>query len=188
MTLLHSGTLYPGSDRDPGIFLTAIRRLFDENFFDGVDLRIIFRACGYEGEHRHVVGQLKLDSVVFFEPSISYLEALTEMMTVDGLLLFQGYTSNPAIPAKLYEYLRAQRPILGLLDSEGETAQLMDTLGAGYVAPINDVGKILAVLETYLSDLIRGTPIVLAIDQVDKFSRNHSGAEFQRLIESTALN
>jgi glycosyltransferase involved in cell wall biosynthesis len=59
---------------------------------------------------------------VHLEPAVNNKEALAEILQAVGLLLFQGYTSSPAIPAKLYEYLRAGRPIIALNDELGSTS------------------------------------------------------------------
>ena len=47
------------------------------------------------------------------------------MRRADGLLLFQGAQCNRQIPAKAYEYLACRRPIIGLIDSSGDTYDLV---------------------------------------------------------------
>jgi hypothetical protein len=85
-------------------------------------------------------------------PPLPYREALAEMLTADGLLLLQGYTSNPAVPAKLYEYLRAGRPILALVHPDGETAATLHSVGIRTTAPLTDVNAIVALLSRWTTD------------------------------------
>ena len=67
------------------------------------------------------------ESVALFSSKerISHIEAIDEMRRADGLLLFQGAQCNRQIPAKAYEYLACRRPIIGLIDSFGDTHELI---------------------------------------------------------------
>ena len=120
---------------------------------------------------------------VVFAPALPYEEALQEMLRVDGLVIFQGYTSNPAIPAKLYEYFRAQRPILALVDDDGETAHLIRKESAGVIAPLDDVGLIATALAKILDDIEGGNPMLIAADRVSSFERAHAVSSFARLFD-----
>src|SRR5690606_11654503 len=44
---------------------------------------------------------------------------------------------NSQIPAKLYEYLRARRPILALTDASGDTAMKLADLGINTIAQLD---------------------------------------------------
>lgn len=59
------------------------------------------------------------------------------MLTVDGLLIIQAANCNSQIPAKLYEYLRARRPILALTDANGDTAIKLSGLGINTIAQLD---------------------------------------------------
>ncbi len=180
LTLVHSGTLYPGPDRDPGAFLSALRALRARGLLPA-GLRVVLRATAFDATYRPLIGQLGLGDVVELAPPISYRAALREMLDADGLLLFQGHTSNPAVPAKVYEYLRARRPILALADAGGETAALLRAAGVGTLLPIDDAARIEAGLEVFLRDLAAGEGAVLSLEGADAYSRVHRVAEFATL-------
>ena len=103
--------MYYSSDRDPSFFFEAIARLKKNQKIKQDSLEVILRASGNERQYQKLINEKNIADIVKLKRSISYDNALREMMTVDGLLIFQGYTSNPAIPAKAYEYLRAKKPI-----------------------------------------------------------------------------
>ena len=44
------------------------------------------------------------------------------MLRADGLLILQAANCNEQIPAKLYKYLRARRPIVALTDPQATLA------------------------------------------------------------------
>ena len=72
---------------------------------------------------------------------VSYREAIREMLDADGLIILQGSQVRTQIPAKVYEYLRVGRPILGLTDPTGDTAQLLRRAGVVNIAQSDsDVG------------------------------------------------
>ena len=184
LTLLHSGVLYPGPDRDPSAFLTAVRQLIDESPEWKHRLRIRFRASGYTNTYSTLIARLNLQEIVELAPSVPYRAALAEMTTADGLLVFQGYTSNPAIPAKVYEYLRAQRPILALVDAEGDTAALLHRLRVGTVLPIDESEAIKAGLDTFLRNLNAGTAAILSAKDCQKFERAQGAAILAQILDT----
>ena len=184
LTLLHSGTLYPGSDRDPAPFLAAIRDLHEAGSFDRQPVRIVLRASGYDEVHRRTVDELGIGRLVEFRPALPYRDAIAEMMDADVLLLFQGHTSNPAIPAKLYEYLRARRPIFALTDAAGETAKLLDSLETGLQAPIDDSSGIAAALRRLLDDLRDGGIRMIDESALQSLSRERRSVEFLRILQA----
>ena len=63
------------------------------------------------------------------EPGVSFRNAVAEMLSADGLLIFQASNCNHQIPAKVYEYFRAKRPIFAMTDPKGDTASLLKSMG-----------------------------------------------------------
>ncbi|MBT1064847.1 glycosyltransferase [Bowmanella sp. Y26] len=169
-TLLHSGVLYYSSDRNPQGFLQAVRELKECGKVSSDNLEIIFRASGYDSVYQEMINQLGLDDIVRLAPAIPYQQALTEMANVDGLLIFQGATSNPAVPAKLYEYLRCHKPILGLVDEQGETAKLLAYFDMHCRAPLDDVAKIQTNLQVFM-DSLGGAPKAEHLVKIQQYSR-----------------
>ena len=182
--MLHSGTIYPTEDRDPTPFFDAIARLLQEKTIARQQLRVVLRATGYDEIFRKLIQERDLEDVVELAPSIPYLEALSEMLTADGLLLFQGYTSNPAIPAKAYEYFRARRPIFALVDDNGSTARLLSSLGIGTLAAIDDTRQIAEKLASFLNG-IRSEPTTHEPNRkIEQFSRFNLTSQLASLFDS----
>jgi peptidoglycan/xylan/chitin deacetylase (PgdA/CDA1 family) len=121
LLLLHSGLIYP-QDRNPSTFFEAVRALIDDGVLDRSRLCIRFRAPHHDDEVKAFAAVYGLGDVVDVAPPIPYRQAIAEMMGADLLLVFQGSYFNAQIPAKIYEYLRAQRPVLAVLDPTGDTA------------------------------------------------------------------
>lgn len=186
ITLLHSGTLYPGPDRDPTSFFAALARLRDAKKISADTVRVRLRATGYDPIYREKIAQFRIEDMVSLEPPLSYRDALSEMLQADGLLLFQGATSNPAVPAKLYEYIRARRPIFALVDARGETAAVLNSAKVGTLVPLDSTEAIAQGLLEFLPQVQNGIAAVADPDVVERFSRRSRAAELARLFERVA--
>jgi hypothetical protein len=100
--------------------------------------------------------QYGLQDVIELCPPLPYREALAEMVRADALLVMQAANCNAQIPAKLYEYLRAGRPVLGLTDPCGDTASALREAGVDAIAPLDSVEAIASLLTRFLNSLAQG--------------------------------
>jgi glycosyltransferase involved in cell wall biosynthesis len=155
-TLVHSGIVYP-SERDPTQFFQALRRMLDTGTLRVSELRVRLRASANEQLLAPMIERHGLRDVVELAPPIPYREALREMLRADGLLLLQASNCNEQIPAKLYEYLRCARPILGLTDPRGDTASALRQAGVETLAPLDAPDDIARELRAFLDGLHAGT-------------------------------
>ena len=182
-TLLHSGILYPGSDRDPTAFFDAIATLLDDKRLSPTRLKVILRGSGFEDDYMRLIKERNLEDTIFLESPIPYREAIAEMLSADGLLLFQGYTSNPAIPAKLYEYIRAKRPIFALVDAEGDTAGLLSKIGLNNIVPIDNSVQILDGLIKFLDQIVHKQAYIPTEQQIAQYSRETKTLALSQLFQ-----
>jgi len=182
IVLVHSGVLYPGPDRDPSAFFGALAQLHRDNRIPG-NLEIRLRATAYDEHYRKLIASFGLQDLVLLAPPIPYQEALAEMLAADGLLVFQGSTSNPAVPAKLYEYLRARRPIFALVDHAGDTAAVLRQAGAGMQVPLENSAEISAGFQMFLSQLRSGTTALPSLQHVEQHSRRLKAKDLACLLD-----
>ena len=145
-TLLHSGVAYP-EERDPTALMQALRLLHDAGTIRPGQLRIRFRASGFDAHLQRLADQAGVGT--YIEP-IPYREALHEMLCADALLLMQASNCNAQIPAKTYEYLRAGRPILCLSDPIGDTVGVLRQAGLNDFARLDDAQDIAAAIARML--------------------------------------
>lgn len=183
VVLVHSGTIYP-SERDPRPFFAALAALLKNGKVKPGALRVILRATGCDDYLRPLIREQGIDSIVFLEPMLSYRDALAEMLSADGLIVLQAANCNYQVPAKLYEYLRAKRPILGLTDPVGDTASVLLKAGIDTIAPLDSQGDIEQLLARFL-DLIRANTAPVASDaQVASVSRKAKTIEMASVLDA----
>ena len=115
-----------------------------------------FRASGNDAMLNDLARRHGLQSVVEVLPPMEYRHALAEMLRADGLLILQAANCNEQIPAKLYEYLRAGRPILALTDPSGDTAGAVRGAGIGAIARLDSTDDIAVALDDFVEAIREG--------------------------------
>lgn len=168
--LVHSGLLYR-RERDPTAFFDAITALKQHKSITADRLRVVLRAPGFETHYQEELAARGIDDIIRIEPSIAYEEALSEMLAADGLLLFQAANCNHQIPAKVYEYLRARRPLLALTDTAGDTANLLRQSGIDSIVALDDANAIAAALVRFLDQIAGGTAPIASDSIITSHSR-----------------
>ncbi|MCW5661967.1 MAG: glycosyltransferase [Burkholderiaceae bacterium] len=156
LRLIHSGILYP-HERDPRCFFAALERLKASGVLNASNVRFVLRATASDDVYRPILAKARIDDIVELAPPVDYREALKEMLHADGLLLFQAALANQQIPAKLYEYMRAGRPILALTDPAGDTAAAMRASHTGMICDLANVNDIAAKLTAFIDGVRTGT-------------------------------
>jgi hypothetical protein len=185
LVLVHSGTIYP-SERDPRPFFAALSELCGNGSIKRGELRVVLRATGADDYLRGLIAHYGIEGIVALEPTLPYRAALAEMIAADGLLVLQAANCNNQVPAKLYEYLRARRPILALTDPTGDTAAVLSRAGIDTVARLDSQEEISRLLVRFLELLrlqrapVAGEATVLAA------SRRSRTIELARVLDAVA--
>lgn len=114
---------------------------------DAARLRLV---GGAREEDREIASELGLEAYLDYLPTIPYRQGLSLLRSADVLALVSVGENARVVPAKLFDYFAARRPILAITD-QTEPARLVTGAGAGLVAPPEDPERIAAAL----SDLKR---------------------------------
>jgi glycosyltransferase involved in cell wall biosynthesis len=183
--LVHSGVIYP-SERDPVPLFTALAALQSEGTLSPANFRLVLRATGHDDYLATLIREHGIESLVTLAPHLPYREALSEMLTAGGLLILQAANCNHQIPAKLYEYLRAGRPILALTDPTGDTATALRNAGIDTIAPLDSKDAIAAAIARFLPLAQGGLAPVASSEAVAANSRRARTAQLARLLDRVA--
>jgi glycosyltransferase involved in cell wall biosynthesis len=181
ITLVHSGLLYP-EDRDPRPFFEALGRLRSCKAIGPENLRVVLRAPGNDAYFADLLKGHGLEEIVHIEGAVAYRTALQEMLRADGLLLFQGPSCNHQIPAKLYEYLRAGRPIFALTDPRGNSAAVLRSAGVPDIVDIERTDSIEAAMREFLAAVRDGTRGGIPRAVAARFSRQARSSELAQVL------
>jgi len=183
LTIRYMGSIYRGF-RDPSALFAGISLLADH-------LRARIRLEFFSDEGDAVLAAAaahRVGSTVVVKPRIPYRQALERQMEADLLLLLQASDQRDEgnLPAKLFEYLYARRPILLIGYEHGIAARLVIERGAGLVS--NSPAEIRDQLERWLADKQAGRLGLLDQSVSLGLSRDDQYAKLERLLADTLEN
>lgn len=186
LRIIHSGMIYR-SERDPRPLFRALAQLKLRNQISAATLQVIFRGPSDDPELQKCLRELHVDDLVRICPPVDHAAALQEAALADALLLIQGPSCNRQIPAKVYEYLRLQRPILALTHPDGDSARLLASIGGATVVPLEEAAiaerlpRFLALVSTGIHPLPPPAAVV-------HFSRRRQTAAFAACLDEASLS
>jgi len=142
LTIVHAGTFYPRFK--PYGLLYALAAWRDGKRPPGIpplkkdDIKIVLLGSRDE-ETARIISELNISEFVEIRPWVALDEARRIMCQADLLWasLGTGKESSTYIPSKLFEYIAAERPILGFFP-EGEAERFIKQTGTGLVFTDND--------------------------------------------------
>ena len=187
LRLLHSGTVYP-SERDPTALFRAVANLKQAGRIDEKRLQIVLRASGHDDILGPMIGEADIGDIITLEPPLPYHHALAEMMSVDGSILLQASNCNHQIPAKLYEYLRAGRPVLSLGDPESDTSATIREAGGEFFANLSDADAIANAIIHFIDSIHHGTCTPFEPQFVERCSRYDRTRQLAELLDAMVMN
>jgi Glycosyl transferase 4-like domain len=185
--ILHAGMVTPDY-RDPFPFLEPFADLVRKKEIAKGSVRVCFLGGGDYVESEdfsHRLRRLGIRDFVEVRSRISYYEGLRLLFAADALLLLQDSDdTRHLIPAKAFEYLRARRPILGLMN-EGATADLIRQTKGGLLLDPGNPALIKETLRTLLRCRNGTLPgFSPGNDGIFKFERRHLTERLAEILES----
>jgi hypothetical protein len=145
--------------------------------------KLRFRAPANNELLETLTRQYSVEDFVEILPPIAYRPALEEMVRADALLVLQAANCNEQIPAKIYEYLRAGRPILALTDPEGDTAGVLRHAGIDSIARLDSAEEIFDLLGRFVLQQPGALHTTARDDAVMPASRAVRATALARLLE-----
>ncbi len=178
LLLLHAGELYLG--RDPRPLLDALRSLEETGQDPRFALHFLGRSTEGIYDLAEEVRRRQLEQIVTIGDQVPYRQSLQRMAEADVLLLIHSPGYRIGVPAKLYEYLGAGKPILALAEEDSDIAWVLQNSGLPYrLAPTGDASRIQQALRE-LGALASSTAPTVNCQSLQAFTREHMAAELAR--------
>jgi glycosyltransferase involved in cell wall biosynthesis len=169
-TIAHVGMLTLGRSSRP--FLEGLAALKARSPAKVAAMRVFFIGAR-ESANEQYVRLLGLDETVVFEDHLPHRDVVRRERRSHVLLLIKHDDERyrGLVPGKLYEYIGARRPILGVVP-DGEAAAIIAELARGEVARIDRSAEIAAAIER-MFDRYRGGQLERAysLEPVARYSR-----------------
>jgi len=170
------GSLYYGYDDTARRFIAALKEMEEKGY------RFTFVSVGESSSRFSAFArEIGLQSIVPVA-KVSHAQALALMKAMDLGLVCVGQEYRSNINSKLWEYLRANLSILGLVPDDGAMARVITDGRCGYILPYGAAGMrdiLRRALDDYRQDrLLRARP-----DFIAGYSRKKIGVELAKKIE-----
>lgn len=185
LVLLHSGIVYP-LERDPRPLFAAIAALQAQGQLTPARFQLVLRASVHEAFLMALAQEHGIGALVTVAPALPYRAALAEMLGAGGLLVLQAANCNAQVPAKLYEYLRANRPLLALTDPAGDTWAAVRAAGIDTLAPLDDAQAIGAALLRFIELAESGTAPLASAAVRRSHARSARTVQLAALLDAVA--
>ncbi len=129
-------------------FLSAFKQLCENNPSISFLLRFVGNISSL---HQSKIKELGLTGITNYQSHVSHLDAIKFMMRSYILLISLGKKEDKiAIPGKLFEYLAAQRAILGIGPPDGDASDIIKECNAGRIFDYTDQTGILNFMNSKL--------------------------------------
>jgi glycosyltransferase involved in cell wall biosynthesis len=180
LRILYTGHIYAGR-RDPGPLFTALRDL-------GARAEdVVVEFVGTEiGAAASVADRYGVAHLVRAFPPVPYRQSLGLQLRADVLLHMQWCDPKEAgtIAGKIFDYLGARRPILGIALEDSMVAKMVHERGAGLVT--NSPVKIAAQIDTWIAQKRAGGVAPLPPSAAEGLERTLQFDKIQALLADIA--
>jgi glycosyltransferase involved in cell wall biosynthesis len=174
-TIMHTGTI--NSNYNLSGFISAVQQ-----FARTHPLRIKFIGNTDPIIHSELE---KLGGLAELIPYVPHREITAHMRSADVLLLAipDNRQNKGILTGKLFEYLAARKPILGLGPADGDAAAIVNECAAGRMFAYDESGKMMVFLDENYSRWKNGGTTLLNGEAYKKYSRRELAAQFARLLD-----
>lgn len=166
--IVHVGSI--NADRNHDIFWQGLKELSDENGEFGRLLKIKFIGK-LDYSVKESVAQYGLNEKFEHIQYIPHNQVKDHLLQSDLLYLPLNNTPNAKgiLSGKLFEYLAAGKPIIGVGHSEGDAAEVLEETQAGIIAEFGDIESLKSFILTAYNDRALAKNIDLSLR--NKYSR-----------------
>jgi glycosyltransferase involved in cell wall biosynthesis len=177
-SLVHTGNLAYGG-RSPEPLLAALHALRSSVPATADRLEVVLIGPISDVE-RDSITRAELGNLIRLTGPIPHETALAAQRAADGLLLITGPRQTGVATGKLYEYLKAERPIL-VIGDETAAARIVERTGAGIAVPRDNCPALTDALRRF-TEAPEQMPRA-AIETLDAFAYPALAAQIADLVE-----
>lgn len=166
--IVYTGSIY--GPRTAKLFLDSIKNLVATNKEFKENIEVLF--VGNQGKDTpRFIKNLKIEKYVKILGYLPYKKCLEIGQKSDLLLLLVPSKEN--LPAKLFEYLAFQKPILAIAPKESIASQLISSLNAGITIPLGNLNSIEEAILHFYNKWKTGelNKYLSYSDEIQKYSR-----------------
>ena len=172
------------ADQNPSVLWTSIQQARAENSME--KLKLLF-VGNVDRVVLNSIEEAGLMDLVTLNAYVPHNEAVQFMNSSSALLLpiNKGPAGKGILTGKLFEYLAARRPILGIGPTDGDAAHVLTLTGSGHMLDFDDKPGIMNTLLSYYHHWSQGTPAITINDAaIQQFNRKEQAKQMAALLDT----
>ncbi len=180
-SICHVGSM--NKDRNPNALWEVLAsKVKDPDFAKNLSIKLIGQVDHFIFEQ---IKKFELEPWLTHIPFLPHSEVISHLQQSQVLLLPINDTPNSlgVVPGKLYEYMGAQRPILGIGPLNGDSAEILRDSAAGEMIGYEDISGVNDLISKYFKSYKENNLHVSAND-IQKYSRKSMAELYVKTIES----
>ncbi|MCX7696745.1 MAG: glycosyltransferase family 4 protein [Bacteroidales bacterium] len=183
-TILYAGSM--SKEQYPENYFKAISSLLQENEDFRQYFRMIFMG-NFPPFLHELVDQYGLSSWIKFYPYVDYEQSLQAMVDADVLLLIIPRTpdNKGILTSKLFEYLGARRPILGIGPLDGDAAKVLEKTNAGYMVDYEEIELIKEKMINFFRSWQKDQDLTISLSNIEHYTRQNIAKKFAKVFDQT---
>ncbi len=169
----------------PLTLFKAIKRLIDEFSLDKNTIGLTLVGSSANTLNT-ILQETQLETVTEFIPHVDHRSAIEFMQQADVLMLIIPDVENSEgiLTGKLFEYLGAGKPIIGLGPTNGKAASIINECNAGKLVARNDTEELYLYLKELYLMKVENRKVEIKESSVEKYSRENLTKQLAGLIKS----
>ncbi|MCK4403485.1 MAG: glycosyltransferase [candidate division Zixibacteria bacterium] len=180
-TIGYLGTFSPDCNPEP--FFASLGELINQGMIPKEEVKFVHVGLSVGIDSDRLIEKYKLKEVVQQKGYLSHPESLEQIGGISLLLLVTS--DHPLIfPAKVFEYIRLKKPILGIVPPKSEIAKFLTQMKVGKVVSPEDKKGIKEMLSSYFSCFKKGKlPLEVNEDKLKRFERRSLTFKLSSLLD-----
>jgi len=183
-SICHTGLL--NADRNPTKLWKVLKKIGAENpeFLKDLEIKLVGKL---EPQIVHSIEEQGLSMRLNVIPHVPHNEVQAIQLSCQLLLLVVSDTpaAKGMIVGKLFEYLKADRPIIAICPSDGSLARIIDETKSGHCFDYNEEALLESqILKSYQA--FKDGTLYIQSEGIEKYSRKNLTKDLVRLLEQHA--
>jgi glycosyltransferase involved in cell wall biosynthesis len=173
INIVYAGSLY--GKRNLKNLLLAISKL-EPSFKNKLILHIYGTISN---DDKTVIELLQLNELIRESPPVPYNQYLSLLKGADILLLILGEQMDYAVSYKMYDYLSMKKPVLAIVPEGSQVSSIIQKVGCGEYARIDDPDDIITKLRYVLEDQSK-----YSFNDIEAYSWDQLGNEYTQILDT----
>ncbi len=181
--IIYFGTFSPDCPPEP--FFKALHNLLQQGRLNKDKIKFIDVGISIGINIERLIEEYGLKEIVELRGYLPHKEGIVELLKSDLALLSVAESAPVITTGKIFEYLGAQIPILGIVPQNGEAGRLIETLSAGKVVSPENISGIEEIIMNYYRESESGKQFLKADpEKLKKYERKYLTSKLAQLFDA----